>query len=103
MAHDIALALELFTTGTLNVFAHQTNINSNNRLLCFDIQDLGENLKPVGLLVMLDAIFNRVIRNRQRGRYTHLWIRTWLMPIANVCGFCHSRHRQRQSPLSYYA
>ena len=82
MAHDIALALELFTTGTLNVFAHQTNINSNNRLLCFDIQDLGENLKPVGLLVMLDAIFNRVIRNRQRGRYTHLWIRTWLMPIA---------------------
>ena len=82
MAHDIALALELFTTGTLNVFAHQTNINSNNRLLCFDIQDLGENLKPVGLLVMLDASFNRVIRNRQRGRYTHLWIRTWLMPIA---------------------
>ena len=62
-AHDIALALELFTTGTLNVFSHQTNINSNNRLLCFDIQDLGENLKPVGLLVMLDAIFNRVIRN----------------------------------------
>ena len=74
MAHDIALALELFTTGTLNVFAHQTNINSNNRLLCFDIQDLGENLKPVGLLVMLDAIFNRVIRNRQRGRYTHVYI-----------------------------
>lgn len=74
MAHDIALALELFTTGTLNVFSHQTNINSDNRLLCFDIQDLGENLKPVGLLVMLDAIFNRVIRNRQRGRYTHVYI-----------------------------
>ena len=73
-AHDIALALELFTTGTLNVFSHQTNINSNNRLLCFDIQDLGENLKPVGLLVMLDAIFNRVIRNRQQGRYTHVYI-----------------------------
>ena len=45
-----------------------------NRLLCFDIQDLGENLKPVGLLVMLDAIFNRVIRNRQQGRYTHVYI-----------------------------
>ena len=73
-AHDIALALELFTTGTLNVFSHQTNINSNNRLLCFDIQDMGENLKPVGLLVMLDAIFNRVIRNRQQGRYTHVYI-----------------------------
>jgi hypothetical protein len=42
-SHDIALALELFTTGSLNVFSHQTNINTNNRILCFDIQDLGEN------------------------------------------------------------
>ena len=73
-AHDIALALELFTTGSLDVFAHQTSINTNNRILCFDIQDLGENLKPIGLLVMLDAIFNRVIRNRRAGRYTHVYI-----------------------------
>ncbi len=74
LAHDIALALEMFTTGTLNVFAHQTNIDTNNRLICFDIQDLGENLKPIGLLVMLDAILNRVIRNRAAGRYTHVYI-----------------------------
>ena len=73
-AHDIALSLELFTTGSLNVFAHQTSINTNSRILCFDIHDLGENLKPVGLLVMLDAILNRVIKNRQKGKYTHVYI-----------------------------
>ena len=70
VAHEIALALELFTTGSLNVFAHQTNIDTRNRIICYDIQDLGENLKPIGLLVMLDSILNRVIRNRQQGRYT---------------------------------
>ena len=69
-----ALALELFTTGSLNVFAHQTNIDTRNRIICYDIQDLGENLKPIGLLVMLDSILNRVIRNRQQGRYTHVYI-----------------------------
>jgi len=48
LAHEIALALELFTTGSLNVFSHQTNIDTNNRIICFDIQDLGENLwQPV--------------------------------------------------------
>ncbi len=73
-AHDIALALELFTTGSLDVFAHQTTINTNSRILCFDIQDLGESLKPVGLLVMLDAIFNRVIRNRREKKFTHVYI-----------------------------
>ena len=74
LAHEIALALELFTTGSLNVFSHQTNIDTNNRIICFDIQDLGENLKPIGLLVMLDAILNRVIRNRAAGQYTHVYI-----------------------------
>ncbi|EKC79645.1 TRSE protein, partial [human gut metagenome] len=68
VAHEIALALELFTTGSLNVFAHQTNIDTRNRIICYDIQDLGENLKPIGLLVMLDSILNRVIRNRQQGQ-----------------------------------
>ena len=74
LAHEIALALELFTTGSLNVFSHQTNIDTNNRIICFDIQDLGENLKPIGLLVMLDAILNRVIKNRAAEQYTHVYI-----------------------------
>ena len=82
-AHDIALALELFTTGSLDVFSHQTSINTNNRILCFDIHDLGENLKPIGLLVMLDAIFNRVIRNRREGKFTHVYIDEIYLFFAN--------------------
>ena len=82
-AQDIALALELFTTGSLNVFSHQTSINTNNRILCFDIHDLGENLKPIGLLVMLDAIFNRVIRNRREGKFTHVYIDEIYLFFAN--------------------
>ena len=73
-ARSLALALELFATGSLNVFAHQTNVDTQNRILCYDIQELGENLKPVGLLVMLDAILNRVISNRQQGKHTHVYI-----------------------------
>ena len=83
LAHDIALALELFTTGSLNVFSYQTNINTHKRILCFDIHDLGENLKPVGLLVMLDAILNRVIKNRQEGKYTHVYIDEIYLFFAN--------------------
>ncbi|MGO5113784.1 VirB4-like conjugal transfer ATPase, CD1110 family [Candidatus Avoscillospira sp. LCP25S3_F1] len=73
-AHELALVLEMYSHGNLDVFAHQTTINTNSRILCFDIHDLGESLKPVGLLIMLDAIFNRVIRNRARGRFTHIYI-----------------------------
>lgn len=73
-ARDIALAIELFTTGSLNVFAHQTNVNMESRVLCFDILDLGKQLKTVGLLVMLDAMLNRVIINRKRGKRTWLYI-----------------------------
>ena len=85
-AHRIALALELFTVGSLNVFSHQTNINTKSRILCFDIQDLGENLKSVGLLVMLDAIYNRVIQNRKAGKYTHVYIDEIYLFFANGSG-----------------
>ena len=88
-AHRIALALELFTVGSLNVFSHQTNINTKSRILCFDIQDLGENLKSVGLLVMLDAIYNRVIQNRMAGKYTHVYIDEIYLFFANGSGSGH--------------
>ena len=90
VAHEIALALELFTTGSLNVFAHQTNIDTRNRIICYDIQDLGENLKPIGLLVMLDAIYNRVIQNRREGKYTHVYIDEIYLFFANGSGSGHS-------------
>ena len=89
-AHRIALALELFTVGSLNVFSHQTNINTKSRILCFDIQDMGENLKSVGLLVMLDAIYNRVIQNRREGKYTHVYIDEIYLFFANGSGSGHS-------------
>ena len=71
-ARDVALAIELFTEGSLNTFAKQTNVDTNSRILCYDIRDLGKQLLPVGMLVVLDSVFNRVIRNRALGRNT--WI-----------------------------
>ena len=73
-ARDVALAIELFTEGSLNTFAKPTNVDTNARILCYDIRDLGKQLLPVGMLVVLDSIFNRVIRNRKEGRNTWIYI-----------------------------
>ena len=73
-ARDVALAIELFTDGSLNTFAKPTNVDTNSRILCYDIRDLGKQLLPVGMLVVLDSIFNRVIRNRQAGKNTWIYI-----------------------------
>ena len=67
-ARDVALALELFTEGSLNTFAKYTNVDTNSRILCYDIRDLGKQLLPVGMLVVLDSVFNRIIRNRKLGK-----------------------------------
>ena len=71
---EIALSLEMVTNGNLNVFAHQTNVDVDNRLIAYGIRDLGKQLKTVGMLVMLDAIRNRVARNREKGKRTHVFI-----------------------------
>ena len=73
-ARDVALAMELFTEGSLNTFAKPTNVDTRSRILCYDIRDLGKQLLPVGMLVVLDSIFNRVIRNRKQGRNTWIYI-----------------------------
>ena len=73
-ARDVALAIELFTEGSLNTFAKPTNVNTNSRILCYDIRDLGKQLLPVGMLVVLDSVFNRVIRNRKLGKNTYIYI-----------------------------
>ncbi len=73
-AQDVALAIELFTSGSLNTFAKQTNVDTSNRIVCYDIRDLGRQLLPVGMLVVLDSIFNRVIKNRKQGRNTWIYI-----------------------------
>lgn len=73
-AISLALELELFTRGTLNTFAKQTNVNTSNRLICYDILELGEQLRTVGMLVILDSILNRVTSNRMKGKRTFIFI-----------------------------
>ena len=73
-AHSLALELELFTRGSLNTFAKQTNVNTSNRLICYDILELGEQLRAIGMLVILDNIINRITANRLKGRETFIFI-----------------------------
>ncbi len=73
-AQEIALAIELFTNGSLDTFAQPTNVDTSNRLICFDIHDLGSQLLPVGMLVVLDNILNRITSNRRKGRTTYIFI-----------------------------
>ena len=65
-AKRVATALELYCTGSLNLFNHHTNVDSGNRIMCFDIRDLGNQLKELGMLIVQDAVWNRVSQNRER-------------------------------------
>jgi len=73
-AQEIALAIELFTSGSLNTFAKPTNVDVTSRLVCYDILDLGKQLLPIGMLVVLDSILNRITQNRAKGRNTFIII-----------------------------
>ena len=73
-AKEIALSLELFTTGSLDVFGHVGTVDLDKRILVFDIHDLGTQLKPAGLLVITDTILNRVTLNWRKGKRTHVFI-----------------------------
>lgn len=82
-AQGLALSSELFITGTLGTFAQPTNVDTKARIIAYDIRELGEQLMPLGMLVTLDAIYNRVIQNWKRGH------RTWI--------FCDEFYRARRS------
>ncbi len=71
-SRGLALSSELFINGSLNTFAQPTNVNTKSRIIAYDIRELGEQLMPLGMLVTLDSIFNRVIQNWKKGRTT--WI-----------------------------
>ena len=73
-AKQIALALELYTTGSLDIFGKQSNVNLDKRVIVFDIHDLGAQLKPTGLLVITDTILNRVSVNWKKGKRTHVFL-----------------------------
>ena len=74
IAREIALSLELFTTGSLDIFGHGSNVDLDKRVVVFNIHDLGEQLKPTGLLVITDTMLNRVTLNWKRGKRTHVFI-----------------------------
>lgn len=73
-AATTALELELFVVGSLNVFAAQSNVNINNRVTCYNIRSMSEQLRPVGMLIVLDNIWNRITKNREEGRLTYIFI-----------------------------
>ena len=73
-AQDLALVSELFTNGSLDAFAHESNVDVNNRIMVYDILDLGKQLKTMGLLVITDAMLNRVTENWKQGKRTHIFL-----------------------------
>ena len=73
-AKTLAVQIEMFATGTHSTFAKQTNVDINNRLVCFDILDLGSQMMPLGMLTVLDSILNRITANRKSGRQTYIFI-----------------------------
>jgi type IV secretory pathway VirB4 component len=73
-ARELALSLELFTSGTLDAFAHPTNVDTQSRMVVYDIMDLGRQLKTMGLLVITDAMLNRVTDNWRGGKRTHIFV-----------------------------
>ena len=72
-AGRIASALELYVKGSLNVFNHRTNVDISNRIVCFDIKELGKQLKKLGMLVVQDQIWNRVTINRNEHKSTRYY------------------------------
>ena len=73
-AKHIATALEIYVTGSLNVFNHRTNVDIHNRLVCYDIKELGKQLKKIGMLIVQDQVWGRVTANRAEGRSTRYYM-----------------------------
>lgn len=73
-AIELATAMELFASGSHSTFAQKTNVNVENRLICYDILELGSQLMPIGMLVVLDSILNRITQNRAKGKQTFIFI-----------------------------
>ncbi len=73
-AKHVATALEIYVHGSLNVFNHRTNVELTNRLVCYDIKDLGKQLKKIGMLVVQDQVWGRVTENRSQGKSTRYYM-----------------------------
>ena len=102
-AREIALALELFTTGSLDIFGHESTVDLDKRAVVFDIHGLGEQLKPIGHLVITDTMLNRVTLNWKRGKRTHVFIDEFHVMFENKfsVAFFNSAWRQFRKRNAY--
>ena len=102
-AREIALALELFTTGSLDIFGHGSTVDLDKRVVVFDIHGLGEQLKPIGHLVITDTMLNRVTLNWKKGRRTHVFIDEFHVMFENEfsAAFFNSAWRQFRKRNAY--
>lgn len=82
-AQSLALSFELYIKGNLNMFAHQTNVNTNKRVVSYDIKDLGKQLKTLGMLIVLDYVWNRITLNRAKGKRTWIYMDEIYLLFAN--------------------
>jgi len=73
-ARHVATALEIYVKGSLNIFNHRTNVDITNRIVCFDIKDLGKQLKKIGMLIVQDQVWGRVSSNRSEGKSTRYYL-----------------------------
>ena len=103
IAREIALSLELFTTGSLDIFGHESNVDLNKRVVVFDIHGLGTQLKPTGLLVITDTMLNRVTLNWKKGKRTHVFIDEFHVVFENEfsAAFFNSAWRQFRKRNAY--
>ncbi len=82
-ARGLALSFELYIKGNLNVFSHKTNVDTNNRVVSYDIKDLGKQLKTLGMLIVLDYVWNRITTNRAKGKRTWIYMDEIYLLFAN--------------------
>lgn len=102
-AKKIALSMELFTTGSLDIFGQHSTLDLDKRVIVFDIHGLGAQLKPTGLLVITDTILNRVTLNWKRGKRTHVFIDEFHVVFENEfsASFFNSAWRQFRKRNAY--
>ena len=102
-AKEVALALELFTVDSLDIFGHESTVDMDKRVVAFDIHGLGEQLKPIGHLVITDTMLNRVTLNWQRGKRTHIFIDEFHVMFENEfsAAFFNSAWRQFRKRNAY--
>ena len=102
-AQEIALALELFTMGSLDIFGHRSTVDLDKRVVVFDIHGLGEQLRPIGHLVITDTMLNRVTLNWKKGKRTHVFIDEFHVMFENEfsAAFFNSAWRQFRKRNAY--